>query len=514
MTDAVTLLDALDDEHLFRPCFTPGLSWRAWRGFLAATFALPMAEDVAAVYRVHTGRQACPTTPAREAWVVAGRRSGKSRMAALIAVYMATFRDYRAQLAPGERGTVMVIAADRKQARVVLRYIVGLFEQVELLRPLVERRVAEAIHLVNRVTIEVHTASFRAIRGYTLIAAVCDEVAYWRSEESANPDVEILNGLRPGLATVPGSLLLCISSPYARKGELWRTYKGHYGREADPVLVWQADTRAMNPSVDGRVIRAAYEADEVAARSEYGAEFRVDIESFITKEALEACVVPGRRELAPVPGLRYVAFVDPSGGSQDAMTVAVAHRDGEGRVVVDAVRERRAPFSPDGVVADFAEVVRAYGVSTVEGDRYAGEWPREGFRRHGVAYTVAEKSKSELYVGLLPLVNSGMVEVLDHPRLLAQLANLERRTRAGGRDAIDHPPLGHDDLANAVAGAVVAAGRSASAVDDETAAAQIAGMAVGVRASSGWALGGSALDAPWNRWRVDTYRPDRGWRPT
>jgi hypothetical protein len=59
--------------------------------------------------------------------------------------------------------------------------------------------------------IEVHTASFRAVRGYTVVACIADEVAFWRSDESANPDVEILNGLRPGMATVPGALLLCIS---------------------------------------------------------------------------------------------------------------------------------------------------------------------------------------------------------------------------------------------------------------------------------------------------------------
>ncbi len=184
---------------------------------------------------------------AGEAWLVVGRRGGKSRIAALVAVWLACFRDYRAFLAPGERGTLMVIAADRRQARVVFRYIVGLLEGVELLRPLIQQQTQEAVHLTNRVTIEVHTASFRAVRGYTLVGAVCDEVAYWRSEESANPDVEIINALRPGMATVPEALLLCISSPYARRGALWEVYRTHYGRDGDPVLVWQADTRSIEP---------------------------------------------------------------------------------------------------------------------------------------------------------------------------------------------------------------------------------------------------------------------------
>ena len=40
---------------------------------------------------------------------------------------------------------------------------------------------------------------------------------------------------------------------------------------------------------------------------------------------------------------------------------------------------------------------------------------------------------------------------------LAQLCGLERRTARGGRDSIDHAPGGHDDLANAVAGAAALA---------------------------------------------------------
>jgi phage terminase large subunit-like protein len=207
---------------------------------LRALFALPPATDDADRYRAHTGRRRWPTTAAREAWLVVGRRGGKSRIAALVAVYLACFRDYRPGLAPGERATVMVIAADRRQARVVLRYIAGFFDSIPLLRPLVQRRTAEALHLTTRVTIEVHTASFRAVRGYTVAAAICDEIAFWRSEDSANPDVEILAALRPAMATVPGALLLCLSSPYARRGALWETYREHYGQEHDPVLVWQA----------------------------------------------------------------------------------------------------------------------------------------------------------------------------------------------------------------------------------------------------------------------------------
>jgi len=105
-------------------------------------------------------------------------------------------------------------------------------------------------------------------------------------------------------------------------------------------------------------------------------------------------------------------------------------------------------------VSEFAVLLRQYGVGTVLGDRYAGEWPRERFRPHGVEYSVARRSKAELYAAVLPLLNSGRVELLEEPRLVAQLCGLERRTARGGRDSIDHPPGSHDDLANAAAGVI------------------------------------------------------------
>jgi hypothetical protein len=139
------------------------------------------------------------------------------------------------------------------------------------------------------------------------------------------------------------------------------------------------------------------------------------------------------------------------------MTAAVAHRDGADHFVLDAIREIRAPFSPDLVVSEFATLLRSYRVHSLLGDRYAAEWPRERFAKHGISYQPSAKSKSELYAELLPLVNSGRVELLDQPRLITQLASLERRTARGGRDSIDHTPRGHDDVANAAAGALVAA---------------------------------------------------------
>lgn len=289
-----------------------------------------------------------------------------------------------------------------------------------------------------------------------------DELAFWPTDETAaEPDREILAALRPAMSTIPDALLLCLSSPYARRGELYRAHAEHYGRDGDPVLVVQAETRRLNPTVPQAVIERAYAEDEARASAEFGALFRRDIESYVSSEAIAAVVERGRRELAPQAGIRYVAFTDPAGGSgSDSMTLAVAHsetREGRPVAVLDCVREARPPFSPEAVGRQFAEVLRAYRVDHVVGDRYAGEWPREQFRRHGISYVPSERTKSEIYGALLPAVNSQAVELLDEPRLLAQLGRLERRTGAGGRDTIDHGPHGRDDLINSAAGALLLA---------------------------------------------------------
>jgi hypothetical protein len=344
----------------------------------------------------------------------------------------------------------MIVAADRKQARVIMRYCRGLLASVPMLAQLIQRDrdgVSDiSLDLSNRVTLEVHTASYRTTRGYTIVAALLDELAFWPTDDSAEPDREVINAIRPGMINVPGSMLLCASSPYARRGALFDAHRKH-------LLIWQAGTRTMNPSVPQAIIDNAYEDDPASAAAEYGAQFRSDVESYISRDAIAACVSLDVRERPPLSNIAYRAFIDPSGGRGDSMTLAIAHRDGN-MSVIDAIREINPPFSPESAVGEFARLLRSYRVYRIQGDRYGGEWPVERFRKHNITYEAAPKPKSELYRDLLPLVNSRLVDLLDHTKLVNQLASLERRTARGGRDSIDHALGAHDDIANAVGGVV------------------------------------------------------------
>jgi hypothetical protein len=483
-----TIIDACNDGNLFAPWFRDRATWASWFTFLAALFGLPLTSSQLPLYRECTGRSEAPSAPASEAWLVCGRRAGKSFMLALVAVYLAAFHTYRQYLAPGERGVVLVVASDRKQARVIFRYVKALLLGVPMLRKLVEREVAEAFDLNNDTSIEIMTASYRSLRGYTVISALLDELAFWPTDDSANPDTEIIAAIRPAMSTIPNALLLCASSPYAQRGALFDAFKQHYGKANDAVLIWKAPTRVMNPTVPQSVVDAALEADPTSAAAEYLAQFRTDVESYISRDVVEAAVIAGRRELPRAEHVRYFAFVDPSGGSSDSMTLAVTHVQGN-RVIHDLIRERRAPFSPDDVVKEFAGTLKSYGISRVTGDRYASEWPRERFKVHGIEYRVSDHVKSDLYLTLLPLLNSGRVELLDHKRLVAQLCGLERRTSRAGKDSIDHVPGSFDDVANACAGAAVIAAQAAVQPKAKI-------VAPGVFSNGAWWGDGQAANTP------------------
>ena len=157
-----------------------------------------------------------------------------------------------------------------------------------------------------------------------------------------------------------------------------------------------------------------------------------------------------------ISGLHYRAFIDPSGGSAELDHLGHRARGGWAERARCRARNQTAIFtgSRGGQVRGASEEL--WGVQR-DGDRCAGEWQGEQFRKAGIEYPLANRPKSDTYRDLLPLLNSGKVELLDLPRLSMQLVGLERRTARSRRDSIEHAPGGQDDLANAVAGALLLA---------------------------------------------------------
>jgi phage terminase large subunit-like protein len=179
-----------------------------------------------------TGGTEAPTEPAKEAWLIMGRRAGKDIKAASLAVFLATIGaelyGYRKRLTRGERG---VVAVDRDQAAVAFRYARAFFEQ-PMLAKLLRRETADTLELTNGLAIEITTSDRRRVRGRTVIAAILDEVSHWRDENTSNPDVEIYRAVRPAMITIPNALLIGIGSPHMRSGLMWSKFTQHFGNRA------------------------------------------------------------------------------------------------------------------------------------------------------------------------------------------------------------------------------------------------------------------------------------------
>jgi hypothetical protein len=437
-----------------------GESWRPWRSFWKACYAIPTTPDELAIFRQHTGRETPPTLPVAEAWMVIGRGGGKTRNSALHAVYRAITFDPKT-VAPGEDVVIPLLASDRRQARAALKYVRG-FTALPAVGPYVFRgTLKERAEFRTGCDVEVVTASKAAPRGFTCPTACCDEIAWWETEDDhTNPDHEILTAVRGSLGRIADSLLVVLSNPGAPRGELFEAVEAYYGRDADDVLVWNADTLSMNPGYDRRTIERAFARDPTVALSEFGAEGKVSFRqaraAMFDEDAVRACIITDRRELPPVEGVRYVAFVDAAQGqrSGDAMTLGIAHGDGS-RAVLDLMREVEPPFNPAAVVEVFADICHAYGVREVVGDRVSIGFVLHEFEVLGLRFTPSKLRKSDLFAELLPLINTSRCELLDHAGLRGQLLALERRSVRGGRDQVDHPRGAHDDLANSAAGALV-----------------------------------------------------------
>jgi hypothetical protein len=454
-----SIIDAIADPALFARWFRDPATWQAWFAFLAVLFGLPLTPDQLAIWQQCTGRTAPPSGPFYEAWLICGRRAGKSFILALIAVFLACCRDWQANLVPGETGRIVIIAADRRQARVIFGYVLGFLENVPMLSGMIVRQTADTIDLVNNISIEIQAASFRTIRGYSLVGALADEAAFWQSDETgANPATEIIRSIRPALASIPGSMLLVASSPYAERGALWSAHRKHHGRDNSPVLTWQAPTRTMNPSIPQSVIDEAMESDPASASAEYMAQFRADISTFIERALIERCIDRGVVSRQPVPGLTYACFADAASGvggvDGDRFAMAIGHREHE-TVVIDYTREWRPPFDASSVVAELASVCRNYNnISEVTSDRYSIGFMVSELQRNRLTHRPSDLDKSRLYLHALPNLTSNRVRFPDVPAIIDQFSLLERRPGSNGHDRVDARGGRHEDLANVIAGCV------------------------------------------------------------
>lgn len=447
---------ALNDPNLLGKVMSAA-SWSSWKILLIAAAGEALTETERVEFKRLTGREREPGAMVKQFVGALGRRSGKSYAMSVFLCWLAALCDHRGTLAPGEVGVALLISRDQRVSKIILNYIEGILSQSDQMKQLISNRTQELIELSNGINIEVRPASYKTLRGPTYIAICGDEVAQWyTSVDFANPDQEIIAAVKPGLLTTGGPLLL-VSSTYARRGVLYDAWKRYFGPSGpDDILVAYGASRDTNPSLSQAEIDRELEADPIRNRAEYLSEWRSDVEGFISREIVEACV-KDYFELPPVLGYSYRCFVDAASGvpEGDSYAIVIAHKLGD-RVVIDAIREIRPPFNAFEVINTIlVPLCKSYKVSVVRGDAYAGELAREPIRRAGLSYELAKKHKSELYADpFLGVLNACKIDLPRNERAMNQICALERSVQRSGRDQISHPTNGRDDDANAIAGAV------------------------------------------------------------
>lgn len=383
-------------------------------------------------------------------------------MASAVAVYMALFGGFEKQLSPGERGYIFLISTDRDQSRILLNYIKAYLQKFK--QHLKEEKQYE-IELENNITIAVRSCNFRGTRGYTNIAVIADELAFWRDSNSANPASQVIASLRPGMATVKGSLLLGLSSPYSANGFLYEQWKKYKDGHNPKIKVWKRPSIEMNPSLDPDFIEEEIKKDVAAGLSEWKALWRKGISQFLDISLLDDSIQD--ITIRPVrKGIRYHAFIDPSSGQgSDSMTISIAHKKDD-VVFQDFIQEIKPPFSPKSVVKRFAEILRNYRCDSVTSDKYSLGWVQDSFADEGITIKYSEWSTSELYLKAETLFTMKRVRLLKNEKQRAQWLGLERHTRRGRHgDLVTHMKGEHDDVSNACAGALIEADRKV--INDE-----------------------------------------------
>jgi len=487
------------------PRFTPEMdTWYKWLVLGLAIFAEKMTRAERAIYFEFTGRKNAPTKKLREVWVALARRSGKNHFFAAVIVFVACLK--RHNIRRGNTAKIMLLALDREQSGESFRMIADLLLSIPQFAAMIvggsTDRAMSTIKLANRIEIQIMVANQGSVRARAAIFILLDEVGHWQTKEGAvNIDAGIVAAIRPTRWGMTESLLVAISSPRARKGELYRVSK-QWGIETvkrrdgsameNPILYWQARTdaghveRVLSGGLDMRPTRdqdflaqleADYIADPASFVSEGLGQFRADLETYVSLEVVEAAMKQGVTTIPYEFGYSHFVAVDAAGGTgQDSAAVCVARAvpainpmSGKNYMFAQVcfVKEYKPKFRSSAVVEDIVAIADEYKAAKVYGDGFSGGMFASNMKDAAphLVYEVVKDAKSIFYRKFLPLLTGQRVGLPDSKmtpigqRIVEQLVSLEV-TGEGKVDAAGGAP---EDVANVVAiGCVLAATKTVS----------------------------------------------------
>ena len=399
-----------------------------------------------------------------------GRRSGKTTLAALVALWDCLLRpDLDERVRPGERRHAVAVATSLRQARLFVRAARSIVERSPLLAELVESVTDDEIVFATETALSAFPCTSRGARGWPILTLLMDEAAHFVDTEGNSAAESVWRALVPATAQFGDAARIIVSStPFGQEGLFASLFQQAAAGELDDAHAEHATTADVNPTITAGFLEQERARDPDGFRSEYLAEFVGGGAAFLDPERITDAVTE-RGELAPEHAVGWVAGLDPA-FSSDPFGLALVGRDRHDRerLVLGLAQawkpSRRKPGSfeerravEDAVLSEVAAVCQRYQARVVT-DQYAAPAIVEYLRRRGLSVRtvpMTAKSKTEAFGELRARLNSRALELYEHPDLLAELRRLRTRFTAGAASVVN-PRVGgsHGDLAQALALAV------------------------------------------------------------
>ena len=426
-------------------------------------------------------------------WAV-GRRGGKSKCSAAVALFDLLFRpDLDELIEPGGERVSVVVATSRKQATIPLNEGRRFVRHSPVATACLVSETNEELifeHNARRKIFRAAACSSRTLRGPAYSTGVMDEAAFaFEGDPDADGAIsEIYKSVHGGTAEFGSrARILIISSPRDDRNWFARRWQWANGDEDPSWWAAQVSTMEMNPSVDRDFLATVQRTQPEIYPSEYDAQFISGGTNMFdrTRFALEPSL--STAELGEAE--RWACGLDPA-ISGDAFGVSFLGLTAAGQFVLGPCQAMTHGF--DGswtaerkrdawqeVLAKVANVCRQYDAE-VFSDQHESQVVAEMLSRYGIESTVismngrprdeydqpmeaAGNVKYTAFVELRDALYSGKLRLPTHTDLFTELMNVQLKIDSTGpRVILPRSSKGHCDLAQSLALACYALTRRGS----------------------------------------------------
>ncbi|HEY8777915.1 MAG TPA: terminase family protein [Gaiellaceae bacterium] len=389
-----------------------------------------------------------------------GRRSGKTLLGALIALWFSLLRpELGEHVRRRERRYAVCAATNLRQARIFVDQARSIVEASPLLAGLVKSSTDDEIVFSNRTVLAAFPCTSRGGRGWPIACLLLDEAAHMLDTDGNQAAEPVYRSLVPSTAQFgEAARVIVASSPFGVDGFFADLYGKAEAGELTGAVAAHASTMDARPALSMAALDIERQRDPEGFRSEYGAEFVAAGGAFLDGARIAAAATR-RRELRPGKVVDAIAAVD-LGFVSDSTALAIVGRDLTDRKRLRLVLARG--WKPDGWPLGFgptldaiADVCLAQGVRRLYTDQHHATAAVEHLARRGVHATIvptSASSKSQMFADLKTRLYGGELELYDEPELLAELRRIETVTTPGAATVrIRRLGSSHGDLATALA---------------------------------------------------------------